>query len=47
MLVRMTLQLNPNDLNGVMLERVASRLGGLCDRSAFVGGAISQDRLPG
>ena len=35
-------QLNPNDPNVVMLELVARRLGSdLCDRFAFVGGAIA------
>lgn len=38
----MTRPLNPNDLNVVMLELVARRLGAdLCDRFAFVGGAVA------
>lgn len=38
----MTPQLNPNDPNVAMLELVARRLGaGLCDRFAFVGGAVA------
>lgn len=38
----MTRLLNPNDPNVVMLELVARRLGAdLCDRFAFVGGAVA------
>lgn len=38
----MTRPLNPNDPNVVMLELVARRLGpDLCDRFAFVGGAVA------
>ena len=39
----MTRALNPNDPNVVMVERVARRLGvDLCDRFAFVGGAVAR-----
>lgn len=38
----MTRELNPNDMNVVMLERVARHLGAeLCDQFAFVGGAVA------
>lgn len=38
----MTRALNPNDPNVVMLELVARQLGAdLCDRFAFVGGAVA------